>query len=162
MAGRPGKLVLENGQIFTGQAFGAEGEVDGEVCFNTSMTGYQEILSDPSYTRQIVTLTYPHIGNTGTTPEDEESPGAAAAGLVIRDLPLLASSWRNTLSLPEYLQRANVVAQVEGVIVAFAEQAQRAGGRFAFRPRALLSKRYGRRRWFDHLFKGVLEACGEC
>jgi carbamoyl-phosphate synthase small subunit len=74
------------------------------------MTGYQEILSDPSYTRQIVTLTYPHIGNTGTTPEDQESAGAAAAGLVIRDLPLLASSWRNTLSLPEYLVRANVVA----------------------------------------------------
>ena len=74
------------------------------------MTGYQEILSDPSYTRQIVTLTYPHIGNTGTTPEDQESAHLAAAGLVIRDLPLLASNWRSTLSLPDYLRRGNVVA----------------------------------------------------
>ena len=103
-------LALADGSIFRGQSIGAKGHTTGEVVFNTAMTGYQEILSDPSYTRQIVTLTYPHIGNTGTTPEDQESAGAAAAGLVIRDLPLLASSWRNTLPLQDYLLRANVVA----------------------------------------------------
>ncbi len=103
-------LALADGTVFRGQSIGAKGHTTGEVVFNTAMTGYQEILSDPSYTRQIVTLTYPHIGNTGTTPEDQESAGAAAAGLVIRDLPLLASSWRNTLPLQDYLVRANVVA----------------------------------------------------
>ena len=86
MAGRPGKLVLENGQIFTGEAFGAEGEVDGEVCFNTSMTGYQEILTDPSYTGQIVTMTYPLIGNYGINSEDVESRGLFRKGFVIREL----------------------------------------------------------------------------
>ena len=103
-------LALADGTVFRGQSIGAKGHTTGDVVFNTAMTGYQEILSDPSYTRQIVTLTYPHIGNTGTTPEDQESAGAAAAGLVIRDLPLLASSWRNTLPLQDYLVRANVVA----------------------------------------------------
>jgi carbamoyl-phosphate synthase small subunit len=103
-------LALADGSLFKGRSIGAPGITTGEVVFNTAMTGYQEILSDPSYTRQIVTLTYPHIGNTGTTPEDQESAQLAAAGLVIRDLPLLASNWRSTLSLPDYLRRGNVVA----------------------------------------------------
>jgi carbamoyl-phosphate synthase small subunit len=103
-------LALADGSVFRGQSIGAKGNTTGEVVFNTAMTGYQEILSDPSYSRQIVTLTYPHIGNTGTTPEDLESPGVAAAGLVIRDLPLLASSWRNTLGLSEFLERGRIVA----------------------------------------------------
>lgn len=103
-------LALADGSLFKGRSIGAPGITTGEVVFNTAMTGYQEILSDPSYTRQIVTLTYPHIGNTGTTPEDQESAHLAAAGLVIRDLPLLASNWRSTLSLPDYLRRGNVVA----------------------------------------------------
>ncbi|MFT6915207.1 MAG: carbamoyl-phosphate synthase small subunit [Motiliproteus sp.] len=102
-------LALEDGSVFRGKAIGAEGETTGEVVFNTSMTGYQEILTDPSYARQIVTLTYPHIGNTGTNSEDEESEFVWAAGLVIRDLPLLASSWRNEQSLDEYLQDNCVV-----------------------------------------------------
>ncbi len=102
-------LALEDGSVFRGKAIGADGETTGEVVFNTSMTGYQEILTDPSYARQIVTLTYPHIGNTGTNSEDEESEFVWAAGLVIRDLPLLASSWRNEQSLDEYLQDNNVV-----------------------------------------------------
>ena len=80
-------------------AIGADGQTVGEVVFNTAMTGYQEILTDPSYARQIVTLTYPHIGNTGTNAEDEESAAIQAAGLVIRDLPLLASNWRNEQAL---------------------------------------------------------------
>jgi len=103
-------LALADGSLFKGRSIGAPGITTGEVVFNTAMTGYQEILSDPSYTRQIVTLTYPHIGNTGTTPEDQESASLAAAGLVIRDLPLLASNWRSTLSLPDYLRRGKVVA----------------------------------------------------
>ena len=103
-------LALADGSLFRGRSIGASGITTGEVVFNTAMTGYQEILSDPSYTRQIVTLTYPHIGNTGTTPEDQESSQLAAAGLVIRDLPLLASNWRSTLSLPDYLKRGKVVA----------------------------------------------------
>ncbi len=103
-------LVLEDGSVFRGVAIGAEGHTVGEVVFNTAMTGYQEILTDPSYCRQIVTLTYPHIGNTGTTPEDEESTQIHAAGLVIRDLPLLASNWRNQQSLNDYLREQNVVA----------------------------------------------------
>jgi carbamoyl-phosphate synthase small subunit len=90
----PAILALEDGSIFKGIAIGATGQSSGEVVFNTSMTGYQEILTDPSYARQIVTLTYPHIGNTGTTPEDAESSQVWASGLVIRDLPLLASNWR--------------------------------------------------------------------
>ena len=103
-------LVLEDGSTFRGRSIGADGQTVGEVVFNTAMTGYQEILTDPSYSRQIVTLTYPHIGNTGTTPEDEESSAVHAAGLVIRDLPLLASNWRNTKSLPDYLRDNGVVA----------------------------------------------------
>ncbi len=103
-------LVLEDGSIFRGRSIGADGQTVGEVVFNTAMTGYQEILTDPSYSRQIVTLTYPHIGNTGTTAEDEESAAVHAAGLVIRDLPLLASNWRNEKPLPDYLRDNNVVA----------------------------------------------------
>jgi len=107
---KPALLVLEDGTVFKGVSIGADGCSVGEVVFNTSMTGYQEILSDPSYARQIVTLTYPHIGNVGTTCEDNESAGVYASGLVIRDLPLLASNWRTEKSLPEYLQDNDVVA----------------------------------------------------
>ncbi|RRJ83342.1 glutamine-hydrolyzing carbamoyl-phosphate synthase small subunit [Aestuariirhabdus litorea] len=103
-------LVLEDGSVFKGVSIGASGETSGEVVFNTAMTGYQEILTDPSYARQMVTLTYPHIGNTGTTPEDEESAQIWAAGLIIRDLPLLASNWRNRQPLDEYLKERNLVA----------------------------------------------------
>jgi carbamoyl-phosphate synthase small subunit len=106
-------LALEDGTVFRGVAIGAAGTATGEVVFNTAMTGYQEILTDPSYSRQIVTLTYPHIGNTGTNPDDHESSLVHAAGLVIRDLPLLHSSWRATESLPEFLRRRNTVAIAE-------------------------------------------------
>ena len=92
-------LALEDGTIFKGIAIGAEGVSSGEVVFNTALTGYQEILTDPSYARQIVTLTYPHIGNTGVNTEDEESSGIHAAGLVIRDLPMLASNFRSEQTL---------------------------------------------------------------
>ena len=105
----PAILVLEDGSVFKGLAIGANGTSVGEVVFNTAMSGYQEILTDPSYARQIVTLTYPHIGNTGTNAEDEESSGIWAAGLVIRDLPLLASNYRNEQGLSEYLQSRNIV-----------------------------------------------------
>ncbi|MGD8484218.1 MAG: glutamine-hydrolyzing carbamoyl-phosphate synthase small subunit [Thioalkalispiraceae bacterium] len=103
-------LALEDGTLFYGVSIGIDGETVGEVVFNTAMTGYQEILTDPSYSRQIVTLTYPHIGNVGTNPEDEESSMVHAAGLVIRDLPALASSWRSLEALPDYLARNNLVA----------------------------------------------------
>ena len=103
-------LALEDGTIFNGQSIGAKGNTTGEVVFNTALTGYQEILSDPSYSRQIVTLTYPHIGNTGTTPEDLEAPTAYAAGLVVRDVPPLASNWRKNEDLREFLTRHKVVA----------------------------------------------------
>ena len=106
----PAILALEDGSIFRGVAIGATGQSTGEVVFNTSMTGYQEILTDPSYAHQIVTLTYPHIGNTGTNSEDEESEFVWSAGLVIRNLPLMASNWRNTQPLDEYLTANNVVA----------------------------------------------------
>ncbi len=106
----PAILVLADGSVFRGTSIGALGSSVGEVVFNTSMTGYQEILTDPSYSQQIVTLTYPHIGNTGVNPEDEESTRVHAAGLVIRDLPLLLSNWRATESLPGYLAGRNVVA----------------------------------------------------
>ena len=106
----PAVLALEDGTVFRGISVGAAGTATGEVVFNTAMTGYQEILTDPSYSRQIVTLTYPHIGNTGTNPDDLESSSIHAAGLVIRDLPLLHSSWRATESLPEFLIRGGVVA----------------------------------------------------
>ena len=107
---KPALLVLEDGTRFYGAAIGVDGQSVGEVVFNTAMTGYQEILTDPSYSRQIVTLTYPHIGNTGANPDDEESAQIHAAGLVIRDLPLLASNWRSTEPLDHYLQRNKLVA----------------------------------------------------
>jgi carbamoyl-phosphate synthase small subunit len=103
-------LVLEDGATFRGRSIGAPGSTVGEVVFNTAMTGYQEILTDPSYCRQVVTLTYPHIGNTGVNAADEESSAIQAAGLVIRDLPLIASSFRSERSLSDYLSAENVVA----------------------------------------------------
>jgi carbamoyl-phosphate synthase small subunit len=106
----PAILVLEDGSVFRGESIGAPGLSVGEVVFNTAMTGYQEILTDPSYLRQIVTLTYPHVGNTGANAQDEESPRVQAAGLVIRDLPLVASNWRSQESLGTYLKRNGVVA----------------------------------------------------
>ncbi len=106
----PAILVLKDGTVFRGTSIGADGLSAGEVVFNTAMTGYQEILTDPSYCRQIVTLTYPHIGNTGANDEDVESDRVYAAGLVIRDLPLLASNFRMKWTLDEYLKRENVVA----------------------------------------------------
>jgi carbamoyl-phosphate synthase small subunit len=102
-------LVLEDGTVFKGTAIGADGAAVGEVVFNTSMTGYQEILTDPSYAEQIITLTYPHIGNTGTNSEDEESDTIWAKGLVIRDLPLLASNFRNEQNLSDYLKARNIL-----------------------------------------------------
>ena len=102
-------LVLEDGTVFKGTAIGADGAAVGEVVFNTSMTGYQEILTDPSYAEQIITLTYPHIGNTGTNSEDEESNTIWAKGLVIRDLPLLASNFRNEQNLSDYLKERNIL-----------------------------------------------------
>ncbi|EDY85796.1 carbamoyl-phosphate synthase, small subunit [gamma proteobacterium HTCC5015] len=106
----PALLVLEDGSFFRGVSIGAEGHTVGEVVFNTAMSGYQEILTDPSYARQIVTLTYPHIGNVGTNAEDEESDRVHAAGLVIRDLPMLTSNWRSSEPLADYLKRHNIVA----------------------------------------------------
>ncbi|MGO2512826.1 glutamine-hydrolyzing carbamoyl-phosphate synthase small subunit [Marinomonas polaris] len=102
-------LALEDGTIFKGVSIGADGSSTAEVVFNTSMTGYQEILTDPSYARQMVTLTYPHIGNTGVNSEDEESDKIWCEGLIIRDLPLVASSWRSQESLDSYLKRKGVV-----------------------------------------------------
>jgi carbamoyl-phosphate synthase small subunit len=106
---RPALLALEDGSLFEGHAIGAGGAAGGEVVFNTAITGYQEILTDPSYARQIVTLTYPHIGNTGVNAEDEESGKIWAAGLVIRDLPLLASNFRSEQTLDAYLAARGVV-----------------------------------------------------
>ena len=106
---KPAVLVLEDGSVFRGTSIGAEGAAVGEVVFNTAMTGYQEILTDPSYLRQLVTLTYPHIGNVGVNPEDEESEGVMAAGLIIRDLPILPSNFRMTEPLDAYLARQGVV-----------------------------------------------------
>lgn len=102
-------LALEDGTVFRGVSIGADGSSTAEVVFNTSMTGYQEILTDPSYARQIVTLTYPHIGNTGVNSEDEESSQIWCDGLIIRDLPLVASSWRSEETLDAYLKRKGVV-----------------------------------------------------
>lgn len=107
---RSALLVLEDGTVFNGVAIGTDGYSVGEVVFNTAMTGYQEILSDPSYALQIVTLTYPHIGNVGTNGEDDESPRVFASGLVVRDLPLLRSNWRSEKTLQQYLLDNNVVA----------------------------------------------------
>lgn len=106
----PAMLVLADGTVFRGISIGAPGHTVGEVVFNTSMTGYQEILTDPSYTKQIVTLTYPHIGNTGVNSEDVESSQVYASGLIIRDLPLIHSNWRSEQSLSDYLVKHNVVA----------------------------------------------------
>lgn len=106
----PATLALADGSLFHGVSVGAAGRTIGEVVFNTAMTGYQEILTDPSYCRQIVTLTYPHIGNTGTNTDDHESDRVYAAGLVIRDLPVLESNYRSEISLREFLRRTNVVA----------------------------------------------------
>jgi carbamoyl-phosphate synthase small subunit len=106
----PAILVLEDGSVFHGRSIGAPGSTVGEVVFNTAMTGYQEILTDPSYSRQIVTLTCPHIGNTGVNVEDEESQAIHAAGLVIRDLPLLVSNFRSEHTLDSYLRDHGVVA----------------------------------------------------
>jgi carbamoyl-phosphate synthase small subunit len=106
----PALLALADGTVFHGQGIGAQGSAAGEVVFNTAMTGYQEILTDPSYCRQIVTLTYPHIGNTGVNREDVESDRVHACGLVIRDLPMLASNWRSETDLSSYLRQQQVVA----------------------------------------------------
>jgi carbamoyl-phosphate synthase small subunit len=106
----PALLALEDGSVFHGYAVGATGETVGEVVFNTAMTGYQEILTDPSYAKQLVTLTYPHIGNTGVNVEDEESASVHAAGLIVRDVPRRASNWRSTESLTDYLKRHGIVA----------------------------------------------------
>jgi len=106
----PALLALADGTVFTGHSIGAPGATLGEVVFNTALTGYQEILTDPSYCRQIVTLTYPHIGNYGVNAEDVEANRVHAAGLVIKDLPVRASNFRQTMTLPQYLQRENVVA----------------------------------------------------
>jgi carbamoyl-phosphate synthase small subunit len=108
--GTPAYLVLEDGTIFQGISIGADGTTEGEVVFNTSMTGYQEILTDPSYCKQIVTLTYPHIGNVGVNQEDWESKKLYSAGLVVRDLPVTTSNWRSEQSLQEYLISHNIVA----------------------------------------------------
>lgn len=106
----PAILALEDGSIFRGVSIGASGKTVGEVVFNTALTGYQEILTDPSYAQQIVTLTYPHIGNTGVNPEDEEAGRVWAAGLIIRDLTMTVSSWRAKQSLPDYLKAHNICA----------------------------------------------------
>jgi carbamoyl-phosphate synthase small subunit len=103
-------LALADGTVFIGQSIGAAGTTVGEVVFNTSMTGYQEILTDPSYCQQMVTLTYPHIGNYGTNPEDVEADGIQAAGLIVKEVPLLASNFRATETLPQYLARQGAVA----------------------------------------------------
>jgi carbamoyl-phosphate synthase small subunit len=106
---KPALLVLEDGSSFWGESIGIDGQTTGEVVFNTALTGYQEIITDPSYARQIVTLTYPHIGNVGVNEDDEESSHIHSAGLVVRDVPLLASNWRSQESLETYLQRRRVV-----------------------------------------------------
>ncbi|TNF97968.1 MAG: carbamoyl-phosphate synthase small subunit [Gammaproteobacteria bacterium] len=108
--GKPALLALADGSLFYGDSIGIDGESSGEVVFNTSMTGYQEILTDPSYARQMVTLTYPHIGNTGVNTNDEESTAIHAVGLIIRDLPLHTSSWRQQKTLQDYLVENNVTA----------------------------------------------------
>src|SRR6266446_5380442 len=105
---RPAKLALEDGTVFTGISFGAEGEVDGEVCFNTSMTGYQEILTDPSYRGQIVCMTYPEIGNYGVNSEDVESPRPQMAGFVVRQLSRRSSNFRSEGRLHDYLASAGI------------------------------------------------------
>ena len=107
---QPALLALQDGSVFFGESIGIAGQTVGEVVFNTAITGYQEILTDPSYARQIVTLTYPHIGNVGTNADDEESSHVHVSGLVVRDVPPIASNWRMQQTLPEYLARHKVVA----------------------------------------------------
>src|SRR5205814_5935788 len=102
-------LVLADGTVFRGRSIGAEASAVGEVVFNTAMTGYKEILTDPSYCKQIVTLTYPHIGNTGVNAEDQESAKVFAAGLIVRDVPRLHSNWRSTGNLGSYLKKNRIV-----------------------------------------------------
>jgi len=114
MAGRPAKLALANGVIYSGEAFGADGEVDGEVVFNTSMTGYQEILTDPSYTGQIVTMTYPLIGNYGINAEDVESRGLFLKGFIVKELCEAPSNFRSSESLDAYLRRNNIIG-IQGI-----------------------------------------------
>ena len=109
-------LALADGTVFIGNSIGAAGSTVGEVVFNTAMTGYQEILTDPSYCQQIVTLTYPHIGNYGINAEDVEAEKVHAAGLIIKDLPLLASNFRMTMTLSEYLVKENTVA-IAGIVL---------------------------------------------
>ena len=106
---KPALLVLQDGSVFRGTSIGADGLSSGEVVFNTAMTGYQEVLTAPSYARQIVTLTYPHIGNTGVNSEDEEAKELWAAGLIIRDLSMIPSSFRSQETLSDYLKRRNIV-----------------------------------------------------
>ena len=106
---KPAVLALADGTVFRGRSVGADGKTVGEVVFNTAMTGYQEILTDPSYAQQMVTLTYPHIGNTGTNSADAESDAVHASGLIIRDLPLAASNFRSEQSLSDYLVANNTV-----------------------------------------------------
>jgi carbamoyl-phosphate synthase small subunit len=106
---KPALLVLEDGSTFRGESIGVDGQTTGEVVFNTALTGYQEIITDPSYARQIVTLTYPHIGNVGVNGDDEESSHIFCAGLIVRDVPLLASNWRSQETLEAYLARRKVV-----------------------------------------------------
>ena len=103
-------LVLEDGTVFEGESVGAPGLSVGEVVFNTALTGYQEVLTDPSYARQMVTLTYPHIGNTGMTDQDDEASKVWSAGLIVRDVPRRPSNWRSQVALPEWLQARGVVA----------------------------------------------------
>jgi carbamoyl-phosphate synthase small subunit len=107
---QPAILVLEDGTVFEGESVGASGLSAGEVVFNTAMTGYQEVLTDPSYARQLVTLTYPHIGNTGCTDQDDEARQVWSSGLIVRDVPRRPSNWRNQQALPEWLAQRNVVA----------------------------------------------------
>src|SRR5690606_13867134 len=107
---KPAILALADGSIFRGEAIGADGHSVGEVVFNTAMTGYQEALTDPSYARQLVTLTYPHIGNTGCTDQDDEAARAWAAGLIVRDVPRRPSSWRAQAALPDWLRERGTVA----------------------------------------------------
>ena len=106
----PAVLALADGTIFRGTSVGTDGKTIGEVVFNTAMTGYQEILTDPSYCRQIVTLTYPHIGNTGTNSDDMESSQVHASGLIIRDSSMINSSWRSERSFTDFLQQGETVA----------------------------------------------------
>ncbi|HET8700640.1 MAG TPA: carbamoyl-phosphate synthase domain-containing protein, partial [Nitrococcus sp.] len=107
---RPAIIALDDGTVLHGHAVGVDGHTVGEVCFNTAMTGYQEICTDPSYVRQLVTLTCPHIGNVGANPLDDESDGVKLAGLVVRDVPPRISNWRARETLPDYLKRHGVVA----------------------------------------------------